>query len=161
MCTGIVHVYRCQHCSAAVYKLREAVKGYTCHQARRNKARGLCRTGISYVTYDRYAEDVCLYCELYLGAEITGLRAETCDEGGEPWPEDREDDIDVSEGGASLKQEDYGPEDEVEETEDEQDDGEEEDEDEEEDEEEEEEEDDDDDDEEEGGAKATPSSTCF
>ncbi len=92
MCTGICHVYRCQ-CNSVVFKLKEAVKGYTCYQARINRQRGLCKTGIRWAYYDRVSEDSCLYCEIYLGGELSDLTAETCDQGGEPWPEDREDDI--------------------------------------------------------------------
>ncbi|KAI0486127.1 hypothetical protein F4859DRAFT_356617 [Xylaria cf. heliscus] len=92
MCTGIIHVYRCQECSAVVYKLREAAPGYTCHQARYNRHRGVCRTGIDYSFYDRISEEDCLFCEVYVGGEVSDLTADNCDEGDDPWPEDREDD---------------------------------------------------------------------
>ncbi|KAI0460132.1 hypothetical protein F5B21DRAFT_132845 [Xylaria acuta] len=91
MCTGIVHVYRCQQCNAVVYRLKEAAKGYTCYQARQNRRRGVCRTGIDYSHYDRLSEECCLFCEIYLGGEVSDLTAEICVQGGEPWPEDRED----------------------------------------------------------------------
>ncbi|KAI1426884.1 hypothetical protein F5Y12DRAFT_239023 [Xylaria sp. FL1777] len=94
MCTGIVHVLRCVQCKSVVSKLKEAAPGYTCHQARKNRKRGLCRTGIDWATYDRVSEEDCLFCEIYLGGELSGLTADNCDEGGEPWPEDREDDVD-------------------------------------------------------------------
>lgn len=71
-----------------VYKLKEAAKGYTCHEARHNRRRGVCRTGIDYAHYDRISEDCCLFCEIYLGGEISNLMADTCNEGNEPWPED-------------------------------------------------------------------------
>ncbi|KAI8632459.1 hypothetical protein F5Y19DRAFT_364761 [Xylariaceae sp. FL1651] len=102
MCTGITHVLRCPQCNAVVLKLREACPGYTCHEAQNNCRRGVCRTGIEYTHYDRPAHEPCLYCELESGGDILRLTAETCDEGGEPWPEDVEEDVDDEEGGAPL-----------------------------------------------------------
>ncbi|KAI2636084.1 hypothetical protein GGS21DRAFT_64337 [Xylaria nigripes] len=105
MCTGIVHVFYCDRgCGSIVYKLKEAAPGYTCRQARANRRRGVCRTGIDWSYYDRTATESCLYCELYHGGEIPLLTAETCEEGTE-WPEDMEnveDDVDVEDGGAVL-----------------------------------------------------------
>ncbi|KAI1203861.1 hypothetical protein F5X97DRAFT_337766 [Nemania serpens] len=161
MCTGIIHIYRCKECRAAVYKLREAAKGYTCYQARGNRGRGLCRTGINYTSYDVFSEDLCLYCELYLSSEIRDLTSETCDEGGEPWLEDREGDMDISGGGLQQESLDDESGDEVEEKvekeqeygKDEEDDEDDEDYEDDEDEDYEDDEDDDSDEEEEGGAK--------
>ncbi|KAI1114428.1 hypothetical protein F5Y14DRAFT_450970 [Nemania sp. NC0429] len=100
MCTGIYHVFCCRECDGVVYKLREAAKGYTCHQARRRGRRGICRTGIEYTHYSHQSEDLCLYCELYNGAEIRNVTAQNCELGDDQWPEDTE------EGGALLHQED-------------------------------------------------------
>ncbi|KAI0103672.1 hypothetical protein GGR51DRAFT_248888 [Nemania sp. FL0031] len=114
MCTGIAHVYRCPQCQAVVYKLKEAARGYTCYQARKNRRRGICRTGIDYSYYDRPAEELCLYCEIF--DEIRDITAEVCDEGSEPWLEDREDDIDDDDdGGVSLNLEEEESEEEDEE----------------------------------------------
>ncbi|KAJ8125471.1 hypothetical protein O1611_g8168 [Lasiodiplodia mahajangana] len=49
-----------------------------------------------------FAEEICIYCEIYLDDEVAYTGAETCEEGGEPWPEDREDDVDEDDGGVSL-----------------------------------------------------------
>ncbi|KAI1757229.1 hypothetical protein F4782DRAFT_525986 [Xylaria castorea] len=91
MCTGINNVFRCQQCSAVVYNLK-ATEGYTCYEARRHRRRGVCRTGIDYSHYDRVSEEYCLFCEIFLGGEISGLTAEICDEADE-WQEDIEDGI--------------------------------------------------------------------
>ncbi|GAW14423.1 hypothetical protein ANO14919_038250 [Xylariales sp. No.14919] len=104
MCTGIIHVYRCCRCNAVIYKLKEAAKGYTCRQARSNCQRGICKKGIEWSHYDRTSDENCLFCEIYLGGETSELTANNCDEGGEPWAEDREDDVG---GGTPVYEEEY------------------------------------------------------
>ncbi|KAF2973051.1 hypothetical protein GQX73_g587 [Xylaria multiplex] len=91
MCTGIIYVYRCYQCNAVVYKLKEAVKGYTCHQATHNGQRGICKRGIEYSSYNQISDESCLFCEIYLGDELSTLSADNCDEGDEPWAEDTEE----------------------------------------------------------------------
>jgi hypothetical protein len=109
MCTGIVHILRCprQSCSAVVLKLREACPGFTCYEARKNGRRGVCQTGINWSHYDRVSAEDCLWCEMAVAGEIDSFTAETCPEGGEPWPEDREGEvpIDGDAGSASLLEE--------------------------------------------------------
>ncbi|KAI1298941.1 hypothetical protein F5Y03DRAFT_255958 [Xylaria venustula] len=84
MCTGIIHIYRCCQCNSVVFKLQDAVGGYTCHQAREYNIRGACKNGINWSHYDRRSEEECLFCEVYLGHEISTLNADTCKAGGEP-----------------------------------------------------------------------------
>ncbi|TRX96601.1 hypothetical protein FHL15_002503 [Xylaria flabelliformis] len=96
MCTGIVHVFRCQQCNAVVCTLKEAAQGYTCYQARSNRGRGICGTGIDYAHYDRVSDDDCLFCEIYLSGEISNLTAEICSEAEEPWQEDIEDGLELA-----------------------------------------------------------------
>lgn len=80
--------------------MKEAAPGYTCHEARRNYRRGICRTGIEWAKYDRLADEECLWCEMMgVRGEIRGLNAWSCPEGGEPWVED----LDDEEGGVSLR----------------------------------------------------------
>ncbi|KAI1821653.1 hypothetical protein F4861DRAFT_446603 [Xylaria intraflava] len=111
MCTGIAYVYHCnrQHCGSVMYKLMEAAPGYTCPEARRNHRRGVCVNGIRWAYYDRVADEICLFCEVFgLGGEISGITAETCEEGTQ-WPEDNVDDNedeDDQDGGASIHCED-------------------------------------------------------
>jgi len=72
-----------------MYRIQDAAPGYTCHAARQNGQRGTCRNGIEYSRYDRRdTDDYCLWCEMEIARELLGLTAETCSEGGEPWPED-------------------------------------------------------------------------
>ncbi|KAI1432219.1 hypothetical protein GGR50DRAFT_622107 [Xylaria sp. CBS 124048] len=125
MCTGIVHIYTCcnPRCGGIVYKIKNAAPGYTCPQARLNRQRGVCRTGIAWSSYNHVADENCQYCELYcLTTEISDFTAETCEEG-TPWPEDAEDEevhheesfaavvadvdeVDVEDGGAPIRSDD-------------------------------------------------------
>ncbi|KAI0972616.1 hypothetical protein F4678DRAFT_45604 [Xylaria arbuscula] len=90
MCTGIIQIDRCCQCNSVVFKLKDAVGGYTCRQARQYKLRGACKNGIKWSRYDRVSEEQCLFCEVYLSREIPKLNADNCNEGGQSWLEDRD-----------------------------------------------------------------------
>ncbi|OTB06260.1 hypothetical protein M426DRAFT_21057 [Hypoxylon sp. CI-4A] len=77
MCTGCSWQYHCPQCNTTIYKDNH-VSWYTCNQARSNRGRGICRTGIEYTYSDKLAAELCVMCEVE--AEIDGLDAETCKE---------------------------------------------------------------------------------
>ncbi|KAI1104069.1 hypothetical protein F4804DRAFT_308141 [Jackrogersella minutella] len=106
MCTGICWVYRCCGCGTVVLK-DTSVGGHTCHEARHNRKKGCCRTGVEFVFYERVAREACLLCEV--GEEIGRLDADTCDEACSETRVgycDGEDTDEEEEGGASLRGED-------------------------------------------------------
>ncbi|KAI1079150.1 hypothetical protein F5B20DRAFT_581569 [Whalleya microplaca] len=121
MCTGNCWVFRCRGCGGVLAK-DHSLPGHTCHEAKRYRRRGLCRTGVEFAHYDKVANELCLMCELR--EEIGALTAETCPEGElEVLPDEEEDyevvdeevdvdeeedvdedeDVDDEEGGVSLK----------------------------------------------------------
>ncbi|KAI5922530.1 hypothetical protein F4810DRAFT_255348 [Camillea tinctor] len=102
MCTGVEWIWRCHSCNAVLMKDHFSVKGYTCHEATRNRMKGLCRKGVKYTHFDKHGGELCLLCEIQ--PEIDSLSAENCDEAAtSPLAVVFDDDEDVEDGGAPLK----------------------------------------------------------
>ncbi|KAI2467170.1 hypothetical protein F4781DRAFT_403281 [Annulohypoxylon bovei var. microspora] len=79
MCTGVGWIYRCRQCLTAILKDTN-VSGHTCHEAKRIRQRGCCRSGVEYTFFDKVSDELCILCEI--ADEVRSLDARTCGEAG-------------------------------------------------------------------------------